>query len=69
MRKNELNFIASRPIVCNYGHFAVTMDIWYVYNTELRIYGHMSVKLVFITQATDQTLCNQHLCPQPLIVI
>ncbi len=44
---------------------AVATDIWpslrtfgrnfdqnFVYNTEIRIYGHMSVKLAFITQAT-----------------
>jgi hypothetical protein len=44
---------------------AVATDIWpslrtfgrnfdqnVVYNTEIRIYGHMSVKLAFITQAT-----------------
>jgi hypothetical protein len=32
----------------------MTTDFWYVYNTEMRIYGHMSVKLVFITQATGR---------------
>jgi hypothetical protein len=42
--KNELNFIASRPNVRNY--------VWYVYNTELQIYGQMTVKRLFITQAT-----------------
>jgi hypothetical protein len=44
---------------------AVATDIWpslrtfgrnfdqnVVYNTEIRIYGHMTVKLAFITQAT-----------------
>jgi hypothetical protein len=52
MEKNKLNFIGSRQNVRNYGHLAVTTDIWCVYNTDMRIYGHMSVKLVFTTQAT-----------------
>jgi hypothetical protein len=42
----------SQQNICNYRHFTVTTDIWYVYNTEMTIYGNMSVKLVFVTQAT-----------------
>ncbi len=30
----------------------MTTDVWYVYNTEMRMYKHMSMNLVFITQAT-----------------
>jgi hypothetical protein len=44
--------MASWQNVRNYRHFAVTTDIWYVYNTELQIYGQMTVKRLFITQAT-----------------
>jgi hypothetical protein len=42
---------------CNIGNFKDlrTFDHeLYVYNTEMRIYGHMSVKLVFITEATGK---------------
>jgi hypothetical protein len=37
--KNKLYFIASLPIFRNYGHSAVTTDIWYVYNTEMQFSG------------------------------
>ena len=55
-------------IMLQHGHMAIGTDIWpslqtfgrnfdqnFVYNTEMKIYGHMSVKLVFITQATGKS--------------
>jgi len=40
------------PLLGTFGH---NFDQNFVYNTEMKIYGHMSVKLVFITQATGKS--------------